>query len=91
MTCVEPFFYHVVILNQVAELSEPTCPGTEEIFRSAVHGLLAALSPMIHSKPTTSQNPSCGTLGIDKDDYEELVENTFTRDHLARLLFWYAA
>ncbi|KAG6532490.1 uncharacterized protein LOC121969849 [Zingiber officinale] len=83
--------------EKVAELSEPTCPGTEEIFHSAVHGLLAALSPMIHSKPTLSQNPSCGTLDIGKDDYEELVENTFTRlqplikvphDHLARLLFW---
>ncbi|KAG6471090.1 hypothetical protein ZIOFF_072187 [Zingiber officinale] len=84
--------------EKVAELSEPTCPGVEEAIHSIVHGLLATLSPKMHSKPPyLSDNPTSGTLGVGKDDHEELVENTSTqfqpiisipRDYLARLLFW---
>ncbi|XP_042444177.1 uncharacterized protein LOC122029306 [Zingiber officinale] len=84
--------------EKVAELSEPTCPGVEEAINSVVHGLLAILSPKMQSKPPDpSDNPTGGTLGVGKDDCEELVENTsiqfqplisVPRDYLARLLFW---
>ncbi|XP_064983019.1 uncharacterized protein LOC103999146 isoform X2 [Musa acuminata AAA Group] len=84
--------------EKVAELSEPTCPGVEETIHSVVHGLLATLSPKVHSKPPHHmENPTGGTLGVGKDDCAELVENTsiqfqplisVPRDYLARLLFW---
>ncbi|RWV99234.1 hypothetical protein GW17_00037870 [Ensete ventricosum] len=87
------------VLVQVAELSEPTCPGVEETIHSVVHGLLATLSPKVHSKhPHHLENPTGGTLGVGKDDCAELVENasiqfqpliSVPRDYLARLLFWY--
>ncbi|WOK91652.1 hypothetical protein Cni_G00343 [Canna indica] len=83
--------------EKVAELSEPTCPGVDETIHSVVHGLLATLSPRMHSKPPhPSENPT-GTLGVGQDDCAELVENTsikfqplisVPRDYLARLLFW---
>lgn len=84
---------------QVVELSEPTCPGLQESINSVAHGLLATLSPKIHTKaPLQSENTtSTSTLNIGKDDCPELVENTslqfqplisISRDYLARLLFW---
>ncbi|KAG1347887.1 putative TonB-dependent receptor [Cocos nucifera] len=84
--------------EKVAELSEPTCPGVEETIHSVVHGLLATLSPKIHSMPSPqSDNAIGGTLNVGKDDCAELVENnslqfqpliSVPRDYLARLLFW---
>ena len=65
-----------------------------------MHGLLATLSPKIHSKPPPPlENAAGGTLnrGGGDDDCAELVENTslpfqplisVPRDYLARLLFW---
>jgi len=83
----------------VAELSEPTCPSVQETIDSVVHGLLATLSPKLHSKaPPVSENAPGGTLNVGKDDCTELMENTslqfqpmisLSRDYLARLLFWY--
>ena len=83
----------------MAELSEPTCPSVQETINSVVHGLLATLSPKMHSKaPPVSDNAPGGTLNLGKDDCAELVENTslqfqpmisLSRDYLARLLFWY--
>ncbi|GMN37807.1 hypothetical protein TIFTF001_007105 [Ficus carica] len=82
----------------VAELSEPTCPELKETIHSIVHGLLATLSPRIHSKaPLLSQNTPIGTAGAESGDCAEIIENTslqfqplisLTRDYLARLLFW---
>ncbi|XP_039117009.1 uncharacterized protein LOC120252876 [Dioscorea cayenensis subsp. rotundata] len=85
--------------EKVVELSEPTCPGLQESINSVAHGLLATLSPKIHTKaPLQSENTtSTSTLNIGKDDCPELVENTslqfqplisISRDYLARLLFW---
>lgn len=84
--------------DKVAELSEPTCPNAKETIHSVVHGLLATLSPKMHSKaPFQSENAPGGTLNLGKDDCAELVENTslqfqpmisLSRDYLARLLFW---
>ncbi|KAL9333597.1 hypothetical protein Peur_073736 [Populus x canadensis] len=83
--------------EKVAELSEPTSPELKETIHSVVHGLLATLSPKMHSKtPPQSDNTSTGSLNIG-GDCAELVENTslhfqplisLTRDYLARLLFW---
>ncbi|KAG5254144.1 MAR-binding filament protein [Salix suchowensis] len=83
--------------EKVAELSEPTFPELKETIHSVVHGLLATLSPKMHSKtPPQSENTSPGSLNIGVD-CAELVENTslhfhplisLTRDYLARLLFW---
>uniref|UniRef100_A0A2N9JAF1 Uncharacterized protein n=1 Tax=Fagus sylvatica TaxID=28930 RepID=A0A2N9JAF1_FAGSY len=83
---------------QVAELSEPTSPELKEIIHSVVHGLLATLSPKMHSKaPPLSENSPTGTVNVGGEDCAELVENTslqfqplisLTRDYLARLLFW---
>ncbi|KAM0838481.1 hypothetical protein ACQ4PT_060943 [Festuca glaucescens] len=86
--------------GKVAELSESTCPGVQESIQSVVHGLLATLSPKIHSKsPPPLENAAGGTLnrGGEDDDFAELVENaslpfqpliSVPRDYLARLLFW---
>ncbi|XP_059447325.1 uncharacterized protein LOC132178789 isoform X1 [Corylus avellana] len=84
--------------EKVAELSEPTSPELKEIIHSVVHGLLATLSPKMHSKaPPLSENSSNGTINVGSEDCAELVENTslqfqplisLTRDYLARLLFW---
>ncbi|PPR86628.1 hypothetical protein GOBAR_AA34064 [Gossypium barbadense] len=84
--------------EKVAELSEPTSPELKETIHSVVHGLLATLSPRMHSKvPPLSENTTTGTVNIGSEDCAELVENTslqfqpfisLTRDYLARLLFW---
>ncbi|XP_062215203.1 uncharacterized protein LOC133915858 isoform X2 [Phragmites australis] len=85
--------------EKVAELSESTCPGVQEAIHSVVHGLLATLSPKIHSKvPPPLENAAGGALnlGCENDDCAELVENaslpfqpliSVRRDCLARLLF----
>ncbi|KAF7127228.1 hypothetical protein RHSIM_Rhsim11G0155900 [Rhododendron simsii] len=84
--------------EKVAELSEPTCPELKEAIHSIVHGLLATLSPKMHSKAPPSENISTGIGNIGTDeDCIDLVENaslqyqpliSLTRDYLARLLFW---
>ncbi|KAL4615292.1 hypothetical protein ACB092_07G113000 [Castanea dentata] len=84
--------------EKVAELSEPTSPELKEIIHSIVHGLLATLSPKMHSKaPPLSENSPTGIVNVGSEDCAELVENTslqfqplisLTRDYLARLLFW---
>uniref|UniRef100_A0A0D3FL67 Uncharacterized protein n=2 Tax=Oryza TaxID=4527 RepID=A0A0D3FL67_9ORYZ len=86
--------------EKVAELSESTSPGVQEAIHSVVHGLLATLSPKIHSKaPPPLGNASGGVLNLggEDDDCAELVENaslpfqpliSVPRDYLARLLFW---
>lgn len=84
--------------EKVAELSEPTCPELKETIHSIVHGLLATLSPRMHSKaPLLSQNTPIGTAGVESGDCADIIENTslqfqplisLTRDYLARLLFW---
>lgn len=84
--------------EKVAELSEPTSPDLKEAIHSVVHGLLATLSPKVHSKvPSQSENIGTSTTNIGNEDCAELVENTslqfeplltLTRDYLARLLFW---
>lgn len=83
--------------EKVVELSEPTCPELKEIIHSVVHGLLATLSPKIHSKVPPLENTTTGMVNIRSEDCAELVENTslhfqpqisLTRDYLARLLFW---
>lgn len=84
--------------EQVAQLSEFTSPELRDIILSVVHGLLATLSPKMHSKPsTTSENATVGTANDGSEDCAEVVENSslqfqpfisLTRDYLARLLFW---
>lgn len=84
--------------EKVAELSEPTSLEVKETIHSVVHGLLATLSPRMHSKaPDLSDNTSAGTVNVGAEDSIDLVENTsinfqpqisLTRDYLARLLFW---
>ncbi|NP_001140821.1 hypothetical protein Zm00014a_018524 [Zea mays] len=86
--------------EKVAELSESTSPGVQETIHSVVHGLLATLSPKVHSKaPPPLDNISGGVLNLggEDDDRAELVENaslpfqpliSVPRDYLARLLFW---
>ncbi|XP_068656725.1 uncharacterized protein [Aristolochia californica] len=84
--------------EKVAELSEPTSSEVQEIVHSVVHGLLATLSPKMHSKAAPqSDNPERATLDTAKEDIAELVEDaslhfqpliSVTRDYLARLLFW---
>lgn len=79
-------------------MSEPTSPELKEMIHSAVHGLLATLSPRMHSKvPPLSENTMTGTVSAESGDCAEIVENTslqfqplisLTRDYLARLLFW---
>jgi len=82
----------------VAELSEPTSSEVKETIHSVVHGLLATLSPRMHSKaPPPSEKNASGTVNVGNEDCAELIENTslnfqpmisLTRDYLARLLFW---
>lgn len=84
--------------EKVAELSEPTSIEVKETIHSVVHGLLATLSPKMHSKaPPLSEKNAAGALNIGNEDCAELIENTslnfqpiisLTRDYLARLLFW---
>ncbi|XP_010547970.1 PREDICTED: uncharacterized protein LOC104819546 [Tarenaya hassleriana] len=84
--------------EKVAELSEPTSPEVKETIHCVVHGLLATLSPKMHSKLPESEGPPAETVKAKSDeDCAELVENTsiqfqplisLTRDYLARLLFW---
>lgn len=79
-------------------MSEPAAPEVKETIHSVVHGLLATLSPKMHSKLPTSEAPPTETVNAKGDeDCAELVENTslhyqplisLTRDYLARLLFW---
>nr|XP_004496909.2 uncharacterized protein LOC101500430 [Cicer arietinum] len=83
--------------EQVAQLSEFTSPELKDIILSVVHGLLATLSPKMHSKPSTmSENATVGATNVGSEDCAE-VENSslqfqpfisLTRDYLARLLFW---
>jgi len=85
--------------EKVAELSEPAAPEVKETIHSVVHGLLATLSPKMHSKlPKSVGPPPTETVKAKSDeDCAELLENTslhfqplisLTRDYLARLLFW---
>lgn len=83
--------------DQVAELSEPTSAELKETIHSVVHGLLATLSPKMHSQVPPLENSSTGAVNISGEDCAELIENTslqfqplisLTRDYLARLLFW---
>lgn len=83
--------------EKVVELSEPTCAELKETIHSVVHGLLATLSPKMHSKFPPLENTATGMVNIWSKDCAELVENTslhfqpqisLTRDYLARLLFW---
>lgn len=84
--------------EKVLELSEPSHSDVQEIIYSVAHGLLATLSPKIHSKPPPQADNIPGSaLSTGKDDCAELLENTsihlqplisVARDYLARLLFW---
>ncbi|XP_028796287.1 uncharacterized protein LOC114751786 [Neltuma alba] len=84
--------------EQVAELSESTSSELKNTIHSVVHGLLATLSPKMHSKASTmSENTTSGTANGGIEDRTEFVENaslqfqpviSLTRDYLARLLFW---
>lgn len=83
--------------EKVAELSEPTSAELKETIHSVVHGLLATLSPKMHSQVPPLENSSTGAVNISGEDCAELIENTslqfqplisLTRDYLARLLFW---
>ncbi|KAF5951811.1 hypothetical protein HYC85_009755 [Camellia sinensis] len=84
--------------EKVAELSEPTCTELKEVIHSVIHGLLATLSPKMHSKAPLSENTSTGIVNVGiEEDCIDLVENaslqyqpliSLTRDYLARLLFW---
>ncbi|XP_028796523.1 uncharacterized protein LOC114751982 [Neltuma alba] len=84
--------------EQVAELSESTSSELKNTIHSVVHGLLATLSPKMHSKASTmSENTTSGTANGGIEDCTEFVENaslqfqpviSLTRDYLARLLFW---
>ncbi|CAA2999042.1 Hypothetical predicted protein [Olea europaea subsp. europaea] len=84
--------------EKVSELSEPSSPELKDTVHSVVHGLLATLSPKMHSKASDlSDIPAIGTIIIETKDCIDVVENTslqfqplisLTRDYLARLLFW---
>ncbi|KAG9147624.1 hypothetical protein Leryth_015706 [Lithospermum erythrorhizon] len=80
--------------EKVVELSEPTSAELKETIHSVVHGLLATLSPRMHSStPNLSEDISSGTMssGVE-EDCSDLVEDTslsfqplisLTRDYLA--------
>ncbi|XP_047315805.1 uncharacterized protein LOC124919580 [Impatiens glandulifera] len=90
--------------EKVVELSEPTCVELKEVIHSVVHGLLATLSPKMHSTsppPPPSESMSSGGKVVDEDDCVDIVDNSnnntslhyqplisLNRDYLARLLFW---
>ncbi|KAI4295724.1 hypothetical protein L6164_035740 [Bauhinia variegata] len=84
--------------EQVAKLSEATSTELKDTIHSVVYGLLATLSPSMHSKASNmSENGTAGATNVESEDCTELVENTslqfqpvisLTRDYLARLLFW---
>ncbi|XP_051137165.1 uncharacterized protein LOC127255593 [Andrographis paniculata] len=85
--------------EKVVELSEPTSPELKNTIHSVVHGLLATLSPKMHSKGwDLGENGTIGTINTGTEgDCIDLVENTslqfqplisLPRDYLARLLFW---
>ncbi|KAL8060679.1 hypothetical protein ABFX02_02G040400 [Erythranthe guttata] len=85
--------------EKVVELSEPTSPELKDTIHSVVHGLLATLSPKMHSKgPDVGDSGTVGTVeAVTEGDCIDLVENTslqfqplisLPRDYLARLLFW---
>lgn len=71
----------------------------QEAVDSVVHGLLATLSPKMHSKSPQSDSTTSGTLNNGNNDQAEVVENntsfgfqpliSLSRDYLARLLFWF--
>ncbi|KAK1417545.1 hypothetical protein QVD17_26674 [Tagetes erecta] len=83
--------------EKVAELSEPTSADLKETINSVVHGLLATLSPKMHSQaPLISENTSIG-IANNGTGNNDAVDNTsmqfqplvsLSRDYLARLLFW---
>ncbi|XP_071688955.1 uncharacterized protein [Rutidosis leptorrhynchoides] len=84
--------------EKVAELSEPTSADLKETIHSVVHGLLATLSPKMHSQapPHISETTSIVETA-NTEIGNDLIENTsvqfqplisLTRDYLARLLFW---
>ncbi|KAL3814289.1 hypothetical protein ACJIZ3_015557 [Penstemon smallii] len=83
--------------EKVAELSEPTSPELKDTIHSLVHGLLATLSPKMHSKGSdVGDNNPIGTVDFEtKGDCIDLVENTslqfqplisLPRDYLARCM-----
>ncbi|MED6196488.1 hypothetical protein PIB30_048020 [Stylosanthes scabra] len=84
--------------EQVAQLSEFTSSELKDTILSVVHGLLATLSPRMHSRPSTmSENATVGAANAGSEDCAEVIENSslqfqpaisLTRDYLARLLFW---
>ncbi|XP_057963814.1 uncharacterized protein LOC131154970 [Malania oleifera] len=83
--------------EKVAELSEPTSIEMKETIHCVVYGLLATLSPKMHSKAPLSENTLTGAINFENEDCAEFVENaslqfqpliSLTRDYLARLLFW---
>lgn len=84
--------------EKVAELSEPTSPEVQEAIQRVIHGLLATLSPKMHSKaPPQFENGAAGVRRSWDEDSAEIIENaslqfqplvSVTRDYLARLLFW---
>ncbi|KAJ7946126.1 MAR-binding filament-like protein 1 isoform 1 [Quillaja saponaria] len=62
--------------EKVAELSEPTSPEVKETIHSVVHGLLATLSPKMHSKaPDLSDTTTAGAINVGGEDCAELVES----------------
>jgi len=84
--------------EKVAELSEPTSSEVQEVIQRVIHGLLATLSPKMHSKaPPQFENGSASVRRSWDEDSAEIIENaslqfqplvSVTRDYLARLLFW---
>ncbi|KAL8160552.1 hypothetical protein V2J09_002089 [Rumex salicifolius] len=82
--------------EKVAELSQPTSLEVREIIHSVVHGLLATLSPTMHTKaPPPSEKNTGSTLNMGNEECGELIENTslhfqpmisLTRDYLARCM-----
>lgn len=84
--------------EKVAELSEPTSADLKETINSVVHGLLATLSPKMHSQaPLISENTSIGVANTGNGNNDNVDNNTsmqfqplvsLSRDYLARLLFW---
>ncbi|KAL0356889.1 UNVERIFIED_CONTAM: hypothetical protein Scaly_1374600 [Sesamum calycinum] len=54
--------------EKVAELSEPTSPELKDTIHSVVHGLLATLSPKMHSKgPDLGDNSAIGAIDVETE------------------------